>query len=188
MSHETELKRGTVLRHQGDAHLVLDLVERKSGKQKATVHLTLRNLRTGRAVDRTLDALGQIELVEHTTRTMQYLYDEPDGRVFMDSETFEQYKLDAAQIGPAVEFLVMGNAYRVLFVDEHPVTLHLADVVALQVTDTAPPSKQAGTGSNVMKEATLASGIAVRVPLFIKTGDVVRIETAGHHYVGKGSG
>jgi elongation factor P len=188
MAHEAAIKRGTVIRHEGDAHLVISVVEHKSGKQKPTVHLGLRNLRTGRALDRTADQLGDIELVDYAARSMQYLYDEAGARVFMDAETFEQHKLSAEQIGPAADFLVLGNEYRVLAIDQQPVSVQLPDVVALQVADTAPPSKQGGAGSNVMKEATLASGLVIRVPLFIKTGDVIRIEATSRHYVGKESG
>jgi elongation factor P len=176
-----------VLRHEGDLYVVADYREAQSGKQKTTVHVKLRNLKTGHSIDRSLETLGRIEEVEVEHRQMQYLYDSGDGHVFMDDEDYEQYTLGAELIGAAAEYLLLEQHYRVLVVEGQPLTLELSDVVALAVTDTAPPTHGTSTGSNVTKEATLETGKVIRVPLFIKTGDRVRVDTTNAAYSGKES-
>lgn len=179
------LKRGMLIRHQGQIYTVVDFQERRTGKQRPTVHVALRDVRDGRPVDRTLDQLEPIEEVPHAYRNMQYLYPKNGGRVFMDSETFEEFELTPAQLHGGEAFLKEGEQYRVMFADNRPLALELPEVVRLQVTDTAAPAHSVGVASSVMKEATLENGLVVRVPLFIKIGDILRIDTRTKTYVGK---
>lgn len=103
----------------------------------------------------------------------------------MDSESFEQYELTDAQLHGCQPFLKEGESYRALFADQQPLSLELPDAVTLRVANTAPPTHAVGQSSNVMKEAELENGLEIRVPLFIKTGDVVRVSTADKSYLGK---
>lgn len=179
------LQRGMWLRHQDHVYEVVDFNERHTGKQKPTVHVALRDIRDGRPVDRTLDDLLPIQRVEHGFRPMQYLYAKGDALVFMDSESFEEHELSRGQLGGREAFLKEGDEYRVVCLEGRPMTVQVADVVSLAASMTAPPGHSVGAASNITKEATLENGLEVRVPLFIKTGDVVRIDTRTKAYAGK---
>lgn len=179
------LRKGMLLRHQNHVYQVTEFSERHTGKQKPTVHVALRDLRDGHPVDRTLDVLLPIQEVSQSLRRMQYLYERAEARIFMDCETFEEQELSRSQLGDRLEFLKEGEEYRVHFVDGAPVLVDIPDNVALKVAVTAAPGHSIGGGSNITKEATLENGLEVRVPLFIKTGDMIRIDTRTGAYVGK---
>lgn len=179
------LKRGMLIRHQGHIYAVTDFQERRTGKQRPTVHVSLRDVRDGHPVDRTLADLEPIDEVAHALRPMQYLYPKGDEFVFMDSETFEEFALTAAQLHGGESFLKEGEEYRVLFADGRPLSLDMPDVIRLQVRETAPPAHSVGAASSVLKEATLENGLTVRVPLFIKMGDTIRVDTRSKAYLGK---
>jgi len=181
------IKRGMVIRHQNHVYTIADFQERHSGKQRPTVHVLLRDLRDGRQVDRTLDELEPIEEVQHALRPMQYLYAKGDARVFMDSTTFEEFELTGSQLHGCEPFLKEGDEYRVMFVDGKPLMLEMPEIVRLRVRKTAAPSHSVGNAASVLKEATLENDLLVRVPLFIKIGDVIRVDTRTRSYVGKES-
>jgi elongation factor P len=179
------IKRGMVIRHQGHLYYITDFHERHSGKMKPTVHVMLRDVRDGHAVDRALEEILPVEEVEHSYRTMQYLYPRGAARVFMDSESFEEYELGDAQLAGCEPFLKEGEQYRVLFADGRPLLLEMPENIALKVTLTAAPERSVGGSGGVLKEATLENGLMVRVPLFIKTGDLIRVDTRTKTYSGK---
>jgi len=179
------LKRGMLIRHQGHVYAVVEFQERRTGKQRATVHVALRDVRDGHPVDRSLSDLEPIEEVPHEIRAMQYLYAKGDTHIFMDSESFDEFELASPQLHGAEPFLKEGDEYRVTFVDGQPLALNIPEVVLLGVAETAAPSHSVGASSNVMKEATLENELLVRVPLFIKMGDVIRVDTRSRAYVGK---
>lgn len=179
------LRKGMMIRHQNHVYVVVDFHEHHSGKQKPTVHVALRDVRDGRPVDRTLNDLLPIEEVPHAWRMMQYLYPKGQARVFMDTESFEEHELTGAQLGERAAFLAEGQEYRVMFLDGAPVSLEMPDIIPLKVTNTAPPAHAIGVSSNITKEAVLENGIEVRVPLFIKTGDLIRVDTRTRTYAGK---
>jgi len=179
------LKRGMLIRHQDHVYTVADFQERRTGKQRATVHVTLRDVRDGRSVDRTLGEIEPIEEVPHSHRAMQYLYPTGAQHVFMDAETFDEWTLDQAHLHGCETFLKEGDTYRVTFVDGNPLSLEMPDVIRLAVTETAAPSHSVGGASNVLKEAMLENSLLVNVPLFIKIGDTIRVDTRSKSYVGK---
>ncbi len=184
MSQTENLHRGAVIRQQGHLYTILDFRVSQSGKMKPTVHVKLREVRSGHISERSLDELGKIEEVRAQNREMQFLYAAGKDRVFMDSETFEESKFDESFLGREMDFLVEGDTYRFLTIDGQAVSLQLPPVVVIEVADTA-PVEHAGGVSNITKEARLASGITIRVPLFIKTGDRIRVRTDHCEYQGK---
>jgi elongation factor P len=184
MSLMDQLHKGMVIRHDGQLFTVLDYQLAQTGKQKPTVHIKLRNIKGGHPTDRTLDQLGKIEEVESEVRQMQYLYAAGKDRVFMDTESFDQVSLDEDVLHGGLDFLVEEQTYRFLTAEGQVVGLQLPDVVVLEVVDTA-PVEHAGGMSNVHKEAKLASGLVVHVPLFIKNGDKIRVNTETRQYLGK---
>lgn len=184
MAAADQLRKGMVIRHEGQLFTVLDYKVAQTGKQKPTVHVKLRSLKSGYTGERTLDELGRIEEVPTEVRQMQYLYASGDEHVFMDSESFEQYPLPADLLKDSLPFLVEQETYRFLAVEGRPVALQLPPAVVLEVVDTA-PVEHAGGSTNVQKEARLASGLVIHVPLFIKNGDKVRVTIENRQYQGK---
>jgi elongation factor P len=182
------LRRGMLIRHQNHVYEVTDLSERHSGKMKPTWHVALRDVRDGHPVDRSLDELLPVAEVPHSYRRMQFLYPRGQGRVFMDAETFEEVELGEAQLGGRGTFLVEGQEYRLAIIDERPAALEVPDTVPIKVTFTGPAGHSVGGGSSVTKEATLENGLEIHVPLFIKTGDIIRVDTRTKTYAGKDHG
>ncbi len=179
------LKRGMLIRHQHHVYEVTDFEEHHAGKQKPTVHVALRDIRDGRPVDRTLDDLLPVEPVDSAYRKLQYLYSRGEELVLMDCESFEEYEFAADRLGNQATFLVEGAEYRGRFIDGALASVEVPEIVPLQVKLTAPAEHSVGAASNVTKEAVLENGLEVRVPLFIKTGDTIRIDTRTKAYAGK---
>ena len=184
MSHTDQLRRGMVIRHEGQPFVVLEYSKAQTGKQKATVHVKLRSLKTDHTTERTLDQLGDLEEVPTEIRQMQYLYASAQEYVFMDTESFEQYPFARETLGKSADFLVEQEAYRFLTIEGRPVSIQLPPTLVLEVVDTA-PVEHAGGSSSVTKEAKLASGLVVHLPLFIKNGDRIKVGTDKHDYQGK---
>jgi len=184
MARSDQIRRGMILRHEGELFTVLDYSLAQTGKQKPTMHVKLRSLKSGHTGERTTDELGRIEEVATEIRPMQYLYASGNQRVFMDNESYEQYSLSQDILGDSLHFLVEEDTYRFLTVEGQPVALQLPTALVMKVVDTA-PVEHAGGSSSVHKEARLASGLVIHVPLFIKTGDKVRVSTENRQYQGK---
>lgn len=188
MAIPRNLKKGSVIRFEGQPHLVIDYWEAKTAQRRATLHVKLRDLKKGRLVERTLDDKTEVELVESTVRIMQYLFSDRSAFTFMDSQNFDQVALPAEQVEDLEPFLEEGKEYRVLFLEGQPLQVELPPAVVLEVVETAPASKGTGSiGGNVYKDARLKTGLKVMVPLFIKEGDLIRINTASREYLGKES-
>jgi elongation factor P len=182
------LKKGAVIRFEGQPYIVLDYWEAKTAQRRATLHVKLRDFEKGKVFERNLDDKAQVELVESTVRYLQYLYADRNGFNFMDNQTFDQIAIPRERMEEAEPFLEEGAGYRVLFLESQPLHVELPPAVVLEVTETAPPAKTTGTsGGNVYKDATLKTGIKVLVPLFIKAGDRIRINTESREYLGKES-
>ncbi len=179
------LSRGMWIRHQGHVYEVTDFNERHTGKQKPTVHVQLRDIRDGRPVDRTLSDIEPIEEVEHGRRFMQYLYAKGAAFVFMDSANFEEFEVTADQLRGREAFLLEGTEYPVTSLEGRPISVEVPDIVALKVATTAPPGRSVGAASNITKEAAMENGLEIRVPLFVKDGDVIRVDTRDRSYAGK---
>lgn len=182
------IRRGMLIRHQNRHYFIADYQERHSGKQRPTVHVSLRDVLDGRIVSRTLDELEPVSEVPHAYRTMQYLYARGDRRVFMDSESFEEHELGPPQLHGCEPFLREGAEYRVMTVEGRALLLDMPEIVPLKVAQTAAPTHAVGSAGSVLKEATLENGLVVRVPLFIRAGDVIRVDTRDRSYAGKESG
>lgn len=179
------LSKGMLLRHHDHLYFVEDYHERHTGKQKPTVHVRLRDVRDGRHVDRTLDDLQPIEEAEHAYRMLQHTYTRGDRYVFMDMETFDEHELEEPQLEGFTPFLREGQEFRAMFADGRLIHLDLPPSVVLRVAITAAPEHSVGAAGNVMKEAELENGLAIKVPMFIKTGDLIRVDTRGRSYAGK---
>jgi elongation factor P len=179
------ITRGTIIRHANHLYLIEDFHERHTGQQKPTVHVKLKDLKTGHHVDRTLDEMLPVKEVEYSRRTLQYTYARGKTLVFMDTETFDEHEIDEGLLHGFTPFLKEGQELRAMFVDDQLVNIETPEHVSLHVTSTAAPERAVGQGGSVLKDAELENGLTVKVPLFIKNGDLLKVKTKDRTYAGK---
>lgn len=178
----SELREGMIIRFEGQIYKVLG-VESKAGAAKmgGVVKTRLFNVKSGRLWETHLRPQERLENLEVERRTMEFLYAEGGDCTFMRPDTFEQIEVPAAIIGPAEKFLRPGMEISVEFFAEQPISIVFPDVVEARVAATTPPSH--AQQDSAWKEATLENGLAIRVPLFIAPGEVVRVDVRTGRYV-----
>ena len=124
----------------------------------------------------------RVEKAHLETKNMQYLYKEPNGFIFMDNESYEQYTLSSEIIGEAEKYLNEGNNFNITYYEENPVGLELPKSVELKVT-LAPPEIKKATASSSLRPVEVENGMTIQAPTFIKEGDVIRINTETKEYI-----
>jgi elongation factor P len=177
-----QLRKGMIVQVDGELFRVHDFQHVTPGKGQAVMQTRLRNLRSGAMVDRRFRSQEDVERVQLDSRNVEYLYQEGDHYVFMDSETYEQIHLLADVIEDALPYLIANLVLAVDFFEDEPVALELPTTVDMEVTETEPAIKGA-TASASSKPATLETGLVVQVPPFISIGDKVRVETSTGNYL-----
>lgn len=177
-----EMRSGTVLRFEGDFYRVIDSSFHAGGGQLGgVVHAKLLNLRTRGAIERRFRPDERLDPVDVERARWQFIYADGDDYYFMNPDTFEQVPIAASMLGPAKAFVHPDLEVTVESFEGKPLHIVLPDAVELRVAETAEPMHQRDTSA--MKTAKLENGVEVLVPLFIKTGDLVRIDTATGRYL-----
>jgi elongation factor P len=182
MATANDLRRGMAINYNGDICVVLEFQHRTPGNLRAFVQATLRSIRTGKASDVRLSSTERIEPVPMIAKKMEYSYKDGADYVFTDPETYETVTLPPELIGDAKNFLVENGQVTVTFVEEKAVSVELPSSVTLTVTD-APEGIRGDSANNVQKAITLETGITVQAPLFIKTGEKIRVDTRTGKYM-----
>ena len=173
---------GTKLLHDGELYTVLERAHHKPGKGGAFVRFKLKGIVSGKVIDHTVRAGTKMETADVTVQTMQYLYQDGESLVFMDTTSFEQLPLSIEQVGDARKFLKESLEVDVLFWRGRPLNVELPSFITAVITRCEPGIK-GDTASNVTKPATLETGAIVQVPLFVKEGEVIRVDTRSGEYV-----
>lgn len=168
--------------HNGDVCVVLDMQHRTPGNLRAFVQATLRSVRSGRSSDVRFSSTERVDVVPMVTRKMEFSYLDGGDYVFSDPETFETITLPPEIVGDAKNYLVENTAVTVTFVEEKAVQIELPASVVLTVAD-APDGIRGDSASNVQKSVKLETGISIQVPLFIKTGEKLKIDTRTGKYL-----
>lgn len=177
-----DLKKGITIELDGELFTILDYQHQKLGRGSAQVRLRLRNVRAGHITERTFQAGDRFPRAYLDRRQAQYLYREGDLFHFMDTETFEQTALDKAQLGDAADYLKESRTLDLLTYKGDPIGVELSITVELEVVETDPGFKgDTATGGN--KQARLETGLTIQVPLFINTGDVIKVDTRNGTYI-----
>ncbi|GAB1487586.1 elongation factor P [Opitutaceae bacterium] len=184
MPSANDIRKGQVIKYNGEPHLVMETQHRTPGNLRAFVQVKMRNLRYGKSLDQRFASTDTIEVLPTEKKTLEFSYADRDTYAFMDPETFETVELSASLIGDTKFYLTANGKVDVLFVDEKPLTIELPSAVSLKITESADGVK-GDTASNVQKPATLETGLVVQVPLFIKVGEVIRVSTADGTYLGR---
>ncbi len=181
MYQPTDLKKGIVCQIDGQPYRVTEYNQKVMGRGGSIVNVKLKNLITGAVIPKTFKGQEKIEPAEVASRPVQYLYNDGSAFFFMDPESFEQFELPADVVGDAKQYLKEGDELALQFFGERVITVELPKNLYLEVTYTEDVVK-GDTTSSVLKDATLETGAVVKVPAFIKVGDVISIDTTTGEY------
>ena len=184
MATTNDLKNGMTLNIDGQLWSVVDFQHVKPGKGGAFVRTKLKNVMSGKVVDRTFNAGVRVEQASVDRREMQYLYREGEDFVFMDTETYDQPHIPAATVGDASNYLLEEQNATVAFNEGVPLYVELPAAVELTVSQTD-PGLQGDRSTGGTKPATLQTGAQIQVPLFITTGEKIRVDTRTGQYLGR---
>lgn len=182
MIYTTELRKGVVIEVDGVLLLVLEYQHVKPGKGPAFIRTRLRELQSGKVLDRSWRSGEKVKDVRLERRQFEMLYRTEEGLVVMDPETFEQIILDDRVVGNASLYLVDNCRLEVLFNGSEPISIEPPTFVDLLIVETDPGLK-GDTASGGTKPATLETGLVVQVPLFLKEGEKVKVDTRTDTYI-----
>ena len=181
MYQPTDLKKGTVIQIDGQPFRVTDYSQKVMGRGGSIVNVKLKNLMTGAVIPKTFKGADKIEPAEVSTKKVQYLYADGEGFHFMDPESFEQFQLSTEDVDDAGDYLKEGDEVQLQFFGERVINVELPKNLFLEVTY-AEDVVKGDTTSSVLKDATLETGKVIKVPAFIKVGDIVSVDTATGEY------
>lgn len=179
-----DIRPGLAVNLDGRLMVVVKYEHRTPGNLRAFCQVKLRDVQTGQHIEKRLNPADEINATTLDRRTMEYLYEDGDGYVFMDNQDFDQITIMANVAGDAMQYLRPNSSATVLIHEGRPVLIELPASVDLMVAECEPGVKGA-TVTNVGKEATLETGLKTRVPDFIAQGETIRIATADGSYISR---
>lgn len=178
----TDLRNHTTFLIDGKPFRVVKYTHQKIGRGGATVRLSCKNLETGSLAEYAFSSASKFEEITTSKKALQFLYQDRQNAVFMDPLSFEQIEMPLSILGSDAAFLKHGETADVLFWNDRPLSLELPPKITLTVTQTDPGVK-GNSATNIFKPATLENNLVVKVPLFIKPGDHVRLDTRTGEYL-----
>jgi elongation factor P len=184
MATSNDLKNGLVLNIDGQLWTVIEFQHVKPGKGPAFVRSKLKNVLTGKVVERTFNAGVKVETASVDKREMNYLYNDGSGYVFMDNQNYEQMTLTNEIVGEAKDYLLENQEAIVAVYEGNPIYVELPASVVLEVTFTE-PGLQGDRSSGGTKPATVETGLQIQVPLFVEQNTKVRVDTRTGEYLGR---
>ena len=184
MASTADIRNGVVLSIDGQLWSVVEFQHVKPGKGGAFVRTKLKNVMTGKVVDRTFNAGAKVELESVDRRDFTYLYNDGDSFVFMDVDNYDQLSVGAATVGDAANFLLENQQVQIALNNGNPLYIELPASVEVEVTYTE-PGLQGDRSSAGTKPATVETGYEIQVPLFLETGTKVKVDTRTGDYLGR---
>lgn len=184
MATSNDLKNGMVLNIDGQLWAVIEFQHVKPGKGPAFVRTKLKNVLSGKVVDKTFNAGVKVETANVDKRNMTYLYNDGSGFVFMDIDTYDQVTLDPAIVGDAAGYMLENQEAVVALYDGNPIYVELPASVILEITYTE-PGLQGDRSTGGTKPATLETGLQINVPLFVEQNTKVKVDTRTGEYLGR---
>jgi len=182
MMRGTQIRPGNVIKVDGVLYVVMDVDHVTPGKGRAHIQTRLRNLETGGSVPMRFRPNDGIEDVFTETRPVQYLYDDGQNAVFMDQQTYEQFNIPHDQIAGQLQYMPPDAEVQVRYADGKAISVDLPTTVALQVTE-APPVVRGDTVSNVQKTVTVETGLQVKCPPYVESGERIEVDTRTGEFV-----
>jgi elongation factor P len=180
----SEMRPGVAIKFEGSLYICTQFAHVTPGNLRAFVQAKLQKIPGGVIIEKRLRSTEEVEEAYLDKREMEYLYSDNTGHVLMDTKTFDQITLPAEQIGDLIKYYKPNTVITALLYEGKVISIELPKAVELTVTETTPMMKTA-TITNQMKDATLETGLTIRVPPFINVGDVVRINTENGEYVSR---
>ncbi len=177
----TNLKKGTLFQLDGIPYRVVEYNQKVMGRGGSIVNVRIKSVLDGKVLEKTFKGNETLQTADVTTQSVQYLYNDGATFFFMNQETFEQFEVSSETVGDGSGYMKEGDAVSLQFFNGNPINLELPKNVPLEVTYTESVVK-GDTSSAVMKDATLETGINIRVPAFIKVGDVISVDTESGSY------
>lgn len=184
MASTADIKNGVVLSIDGQLWSVVEFQHVKPGKGGAFVRTKLKNVVSGKVVDRTYNAGAKVDIENVDRRDFTYLYTDGDSFVFMDTEDYDQINVPAVTVGDAAHFLLENQQVTIALNNGNPLYVDMPASVVLEVTYTE-PGLQGDRSSAGTKPATLETGYEIQVPLFLETGTKVKVDTRTGDYLGR---
>jgi elongation factor P len=184
MASTADIRNGVVLSIDGQLWSVIEFQHVKPGKGGAFVRTKLKNVVTGKVVDRTYNAGAKIDIENVDRRDFTYLYNDGEGFVFMDVADYDQLTVPAATVGEAANFLLENQQVQIALNNGNPLYVELPASVVLEITYTE-PGLQGDRSSAGTKPATVETGYEIQVPLFLETGTKVKVDTRSGDYLGR---
>lgn len=181
MYQPTDLKKGTVCQIDGKPYRVIEYAQKVMGRGGSIVNVKLKNLIDGSVIPKTFKGQEKIESAEVNNKSVQYLYNDSAKYFFMDPESFEQFELAADIVDTAKDYLKEGDLISLQLFDGNIINVELPKNLFLEVTYTEDVVK-GDTSTNVLKDATVETGLVVKVPAFIKVGDIISVDTTTGEY------
>lgn len=177
----TNLKKGTIFQQDGVPYRVVEYSQKVMGRGGSIVNVRIKSLLDGKVFERTFKGNEQLDTADVTTRNAQYLYNDANTFYFMDEDNFEQYEIPADIVGDQAGYIKEGDRVQAQLFDGRVISVELPKNVPLKVAY-AEDVVKGDTTTAVLKDAELETGITVRVPAFVKTGDVISVDTATGAY------
>ncbi len=177
----TNLKKGTLFQWEGEPFKVVDYNQKVMGRGGSIVNVRIKSLLDGKVLEKTFKGNEQLDSADVTNQTVQYLYSDGAKFFFMNEESFEQFEVPADLVGDGAGYLKEGDRVQLQFFNDQAISVELPKNVPLKVTYTENAVK-GDTSSSINKDATLETGLTIKVPAFIKQGDVISVDTVTGAY------
>ncbi len=184
MSAANDLRKGQCLRYNGNPAIVLEVQHRTPGNLRAFVQAIIRYIGTGKSADVRFGSTDKVDLLDVERKELEFSYQDNTGYHFMDPDSYETITFDAAFVGDAKNYLTENMKAEILYVEGKAASIDLPSSVVLKVTESAEGVK-GDSANNVQKPATLETGLVIHVPLFIKEGETIKIDTRTGAYMGR---
>src|SRR3954464_1167352 len=177
----TDLKKGTLFQWEGEPFRVVEYKQKVMGRGGSIVNVRIKSLLSGKVLEKTFKGNEQLDRADVTTQAVQYLYNDATNFFFMNEESFSQFEVPADLVGDGAGYLKEGDQVQLQFFNDRPINVELPKNVPLKVTYTEAAVK-GDTSSAITKDATLETGLTIKVPAFIKTGDLISVDTSTGAY------
>jgi elongation factor P len=177
----TDLKKGTIFQLDGQPFKVVEYNQKVMGRGGSIVNVRIKSLVDGKVLEKTFKGNEQLDSADVTTQPVQYLYSDGSTFFFMNQQTFDQFEVPADLVGDGAGYIKEGDTVQLQFFNGRPITVELPKNVPLKVTY-AEDAVKGDTTSSITKDATLETGITIKVPAFIKQGDVISVDTSTGAY------
>ncbi|MFP4458138.1 MAG: elongation factor P [Candidatus Zixiibacteriota bacterium] len=181
MIEASELRNSSKFMYNGEPYEVIDFQKYIMGRGRGNIRVKMKQMKTGKVFENTFSTDEKFDYVDLRSASMQFLYFDGDAYIFMDQSTYEQHRFFEEQMGDAKWFLKDSEIYKILLIDDEPVSIDLPASMPLEIEQTEPAIK-GDSVTNIYKDAVTATGLEVKVPLFISEGESILVDTRTLEY------